>query len=357
MMELARVCGVVLIFGLSSFFVECARFLLPNVPYHRQITDYACGDASTHMVLHSFGANIDQRAIIDVLRTTSNYGTFSLDVVRGGHFSVYSKSQYAGPFPAQAPQHGWSQVRALGLSTFGFRSTSCWLTELKTSISQGYPAIVLMNYAVNQSDGHFRVAVGFDDEKQLVAVYDPWDRPNSLKGLDAGGNQPRLIYYSNADFCKMWSRREPYLNGTTLDPYFAVLMKPWQVNFAYYVNEHNTVTVDAEITYPFPPITSIKPLATFPASYSMAELQVPKGWTLSSNNTVLLGVMQPGQTVKVSWDVEPPLEDPNEEIRDITVSSYGIIHGSLPPIFGPNSTIYPAYDYTDVIGGWQSVII
>ena len=40
-----------------------------------------------------------------------------------------------------------------------------------------------MDYAVGQDDGHFRVTVGYDDEKGTIAVYDPWDRSNELKGI------------------------------------------------------------------------------------------------------------------------------------------------------------------------------
>ena len=50
--------------------------LVRNVPYHRQFTDYACGDASVEMVLHKWASpDVDQRAIIDVMRTTENDGT------------------------------------------------------------------------------------------------------------------------------------------------------------------------------------------------------------------------------------------------------------------------------------------
>lgn len=58
-----------------SLFAFAAAGVIPNVPYHRQITDYACGDASSEMVLHYWlSPDVDQRAIIDVLRTTTEDG-------------------------------------------------------------------------------------------------------------------------------------------------------------------------------------------------------------------------------------------------------------------------------------------
>ena len=48
---------------------------IPNVPYHRQFTVFACGDASLEMLLHHWASpDVDQRAIIDVLRTTEEEG-------------------------------------------------------------------------------------------------------------------------------------------------------------------------------------------------------------------------------------------------------------------------------------------
>lgn len=52
-----------------------AALQIPNVPFHRQITEYSCGDASLEMLLHWSGMDVDQRAIMDVMRTSSYEGT------------------------------------------------------------------------------------------------------------------------------------------------------------------------------------------------------------------------------------------------------------------------------------------
>lgn len=93
-----------------------AGHTIANMPYHRQITEYACGDASMEMVLHRWASpDVDQRAIIDLMRTTwangvsprcrqcpsfavcdlcplGCAGTLSYDLVRAGHFSHMSAS-------------------------------------------------------------------------------------------------------------------------------------------------------------------------------------------------------------------------------------------------------------------------
>src|SRR4051812_15124037 len=61
-------------------------FMIPNVPYHRQINDYTCGDGSMEMILHYFGPDVDQRAIADVMCTSDHMGTLSYYLVRAAHF-------------------------------------------------------------------------------------------------------------------------------------------------------------------------------------------------------------------------------------------------------------------------------
>jgi hypothetical protein len=41
-----------------------------NVPYFRQATDFACGDASLQMLLAYWGIDVSQYSLIDVMRTT-----------------------------------------------------------------------------------------------------------------------------------------------------------------------------------------------------------------------------------------------------------------------------------------------
>ena len=63
-----------------------------EVPYHRQETNYACGDASLQMVMNYWGPVINQFEIMKAMRTTQAEGTLSLDMPRGASFSVLSEA-------------------------------------------------------------------------------------------------------------------------------------------------------------------------------------------------------------------------------------------------------------------------
>ena len=59
----------------ASFLALSLAGAVKNVPYHRQITEFSCGDATVEMLLHWSGMDVDQRAIMDVMRTSPNEGT------------------------------------------------------------------------------------------------------------------------------------------------------------------------------------------------------------------------------------------------------------------------------------------
>lgn len=87
---------------LASVSARPSAFEVASVPFHRQVTEYACGkqalpaaaavavalfvndsvsdqlcfagDSSFEMVMNYFGGDLDQRAIIDVMRTSSEEG-------------------------------------------------------------------------------------------------------------------------------------------------------------------------------------------------------------------------------------------------------------------------------------------
>ena len=103
--------------------------------------------------------------------------------MRGGHFSILSKSPITGLYPAYAPVSGYAASRPLGMAAFSQRHREgCWLSGLRTTLDMGIPVIVLMHYGPRPQldDGHFRVVVGYktgvDENISSVLLYDPWDR-------------------------------------------------------------------------------------------------------------------------------------------------------------------------------------
>lgn len=119
----SRPLAFLLIALASAVTARPVRFTVKNVPFHRQVTTYACGDASFEMLMHWNGADIDQRAIIDVLRTSEAQGTLSLDQVRGGHFSQKSSSAADRLFPDQTPRNGWKTDRKVSACGWVFPHT------------------------------------------------------------------------------------------------------------------------------------------------------------------------------------------------------------------------------------------
>lgn len=85
---------IILIISLGCTYGRPSSHLIKNVPYHRQNTDYACGDASMQMVLNYWNPiYVSQSSIMDVMRTTTNQGTLSLDTVRGAQFRYHYNYQ------------------------------------------------------------------------------------------------------------------------------------------------------------------------------------------------------------------------------------------------------------------------
>eukprot|EP01103_Thecamoeba_quadrilineata_P014206 TRINITY_DN4170_c0_g1_i1.p1 TRINITY_DN4170_c0_g1~~TRINITY_DN4170_c0_g1_i1.p1 ORF type:complete len:237 (+),score=23.16 TRINITY_DN4170_c0_g1_i1:52-762(+) len=200
-----------------------------NVPYHRQINGYSCGDASTEIVLHYSGPDVNQKAIIDVIETFQQDGTLSYMIARAGHFSKLSSAPSETEFPSDAPKNGWSPDRPLGLASFLYPRPQvnpttffeenwplprdCWIDELKAIVAQDIPVIALMKFQLNDTEGHFRVAIEYDNDS--ITFLDPWDRQG----------YPQVATFTNEDFCKIWDLTEP--NGNvTYPPYFAAIAIP-----------------------------------------------------------------------------------------------------------------------------------
>eukprot|EP01121_Diplochlamys_sp_Union-15-3_P020768 TRINITY_DN8192_c0_g1_i1.p1 TRINITY_DN8192_c0_g1~~TRINITY_DN8192_c0_g1_i1.p1 ORF type:complete len:206 (-),score=18.86 TRINITY_DN8192_c0_g1_i1:579-1196(-) len=166
----------------DTFKIPSEHFI-DSVPWYKQVTVWSCGAASLQMVLNYWDKEnaVDQRAIIDVCRTSEDLGTFSWDLVRGGHFSVVSSSNQKCWFPEYAYEIGYPG-RPMGLiSVWNFGNS--WTSELKAFIARDYPVIILQAYALSDFEGHYRVVVGYNDSSQEMILYDPWGRDNQPEKL------------------------------------------------------------------------------------------------------------------------------------------------------------------------------
>ncbi len=317
--------------------------MIANIPFHQQMNGLSCGAGSLEMVFDYWGPDIDQKEIMNVARTSSD-GTWTPDIVRTGQFSSLS-SAMGNYFPNVGPYGGFVE-RGLGYAAFGFSSDRFWLPELKTLIAHDIPVIVLMNYAPTGGGGHYRVVMGYDDVRSLIYFIDTWGRDTLHLN-----NWTGILPWTYADFQSGWN----YAEYGTAHPYYGVVVMPWSVDIAVKgkTTVGSTFTVTATTTYPCPkPFDSTQ----FPASDAFASISLPSGMTLvGSSAQASLGTLVAGASSSVTWAVHV---DANSHGSAITVTAGGLVSGHVPDAWATGQVnYYPAYDYTDMIGGEGSVVV
>jgi hypothetical protein len=320
-----------------------AAHRIAGVPWHVQINGLACGDGALDSVFDYFGPDIDQKAIADVARTSS-IGTYTFDLLRAGHFSALSSAQ--GRFyPHAAPVAGFVE-RPVGYAAFSHQAEEPWLAELKALLAADIPVTLLMTYAADGTGGgHYRVAVGYDDDAGVMYFIDPWGR--DLRDLP---DQPGLIAWTYADVARGWN----YAAYGSERPYFGVAILPWNVDVRVSgeLQPGATVKVTALVHYPCP-----RPFdcTAFPAANAVATLELPAGMTALDPLTVTLGSGPPqsmaaGTTRSASWRVylsKVPVARTELEVR-----AQGTVSGWVPEArWEGQGVVYPVYRYSDVIGG------
>jgi len=355
-MMIAIALGVLMAGSLMPDISAGARTSLPtshmiaNIPYHQQMNGLSCGAGSLEMVFDYWGPDVDQKEIMNVART-SVMGIWIPDIVRTGQFS-YLSSAMGSFFPNVGPYAGFNE-RGLGYAAFGFSSERFWLPELKTLIANDIPVIVCMTVAPTGGGGHYRVVMGYDDARSLVYFIDTWGRDTLHLN-----NWTGILPWTYADFQSGWNYVE---YGT--HPYFGVVVLPWTVNVGVKGKPMagSTLSVTASITYPCPmPFDK----ALFPASDAFARISVPTGMTLvKSSAQVPLGTMSAGATTTVTWTVHC---DQNCGGMFISVTAGGLVTGHVPDAqtnyvpdarWNGQTKYYPAYDYTDMIGGEGALVL
>ena len=157
---------ICLIIG-SSAVVEAA---IIGITYQSQIESTWCGPASETMILNYYGINTTQTFVASQIYNATTNETYSNKM-------------------AEYP-------RSLGLTSTEFTGS---IPILRSCIEEGHPVIVLQNFSISSSAGHYRVVIGYDDSKNLTITHDPI--------LGANYN------ISYTDFAFMW---KAYSNWTLL---------------------------------------------------------------------------------------------------------------------------------------------
>jgi len=281
----ALVTTVALVLALSVLSVAFAP-LISGVPHHAQVKWYYCGPACLEMVFHFYGPDVDQYEIADAAETdVAIGGTWSSDMLRAAHFSDSSESQ-----GNEMPGSYWGYTaRGLGYAAFTHYFTG--IDQLKPLIDAGYPIIVLTAGDQDSADdpdgenswGHYRVVIGYDDAIPEITMQDP-----------LFGANYKLSYTTFGYWWDAWSGRW----GLFTQPWNVVLSAPGSVS------QGDTFTVSATVTYPCP-----SPFSTaYPASSSQATIQLPAGLSLAAGETnpktLDTGTMVAGGSAAVQWDVD-----------------------------------------------------
>ena len=324
---------------------------IQGVPYYQQLQAHGCGAASLQMVLDYWGPYIDQKEVYNAART--NKGTAVPDIARAAQFS--SLSMPAGNFYPGAVGAGYTG-RSLGYAGFFYASTGPWLDQLKAVVAQGYPVVVLTDWLPGAYGPHYRVITGYDDAGGVIILNDPWAREfKHVCGVN-GSAQPVSVNktgkgefegwkWSYADFLAVWqlSATDWGIPGLA---YGAVIAVPWQVEVEApsSVMAGQTFDVSVRITYPCPAPFSSSSFPKHPASQASLAVDLPAGLTLDGGQpTVPLADLQAGQTVTVTLRLKAG-QAPGA--CELGVTASGLISGLLEAWRN-----YPAYTYTDRIGG------
>ncbi len=335
-----------------------ASVRIQGVPLFQQIDASGCGAASLQMVMAYYGPIIDQMQIYDAARTR---GTSLPDMARAAQFSNLSTT--AGDRFKKGITTGYTG-RSLGYAGFYYASTTPWLDDLKEIVAQGYPVIVLVYWLPGTAQGdlafHYRVVVGYDDTKGVLMMQDPWSRQfkndMNYQGSTSGFANPNAwdtdfgtFNMTYADFLTTW-RAPTTIWGVPGLAYGAVLVTPWHVAVSApaSVTAGSTFTVSATLTYPVLAPFGSSDFPTFPASSVQATLAVGSGLTVLGSATVSVGGgLAAGHHATVSWSVQA---GSNAGAMSFSVTGSGLVSGSL----GPWWPDYPAYSYTDRIGGTET---
>lgn len=146
-----------------------ARYLISNVPGIIQLPDY-CGPAALASVLGYWGDSVTQTAIGQKTFDKRHAAT------NGAELLLFARDR--------------------GYVAFSYDGS---IADLKTRVAQNLPVIVLQYQALDDKRGHFRVVMGYDDDKKLLYT------------RDSNYESVRAIPY--ATFAKLW---EPYGNWSLI---------------------------------------------------------------------------------------------------------------------------------------------
>ena len=118
-------------------------YILLDVPYVKQSKEYWCLCASTAMVLQYYGMDITQAEIANNI------------INQGGGSEILLVF--------------W--INKIGFDPFVFDMN---IENIKYALRKGYPLMIFQRYSLDCELNHARVIVGYNDNKKVLIVHDPW---------------------------------------------------------------------------------------------------------------------------------------------------------------------------------------
>jgi len=195
--------------------------------------------------------------------------------------------------------------------------------------------------------------VGYNDQTKTITTADPWDRDG----------QPQHYTVSEADFLAMWNYQEnkPSFPYGEKNPYVGIIVSPFHTRSVLLTPEGGSkdyilkISGSAQFYCPKP----FKCISHYVTNV-IAGLQFKSPPSANLSVTPMLsqrvGSLAAAMNVTVTWKLlcmTPNLQACYTEASKlgIGVSWRGILAERVGPVYccGEN-TVYPAYEYTDVIG-------
>jgi len=122
-------------------------YLIRTVPFEKWLKRNYCGPACLAMVLNYWDEtrSFSQQKITDEIYDSKNHATYNSELV------LYPRTR--------------------GFASYSFQGN---LRILKDVVGKGIPVIVLTKTIKQIAKGHYRVVIGFDDDKNQIIFHDPY---------------------------------------------------------------------------------------------------------------------------------------------------------------------------------------
>ena len=224
--------------------------------------------------------------------------------------------------------------------------------ELKALLAQGYPVAILAQYLVDWPGAHYRVAVGYDDAEGVIIFNDGWCR--DLKDdmeYEGATSQSAGDVAVDDDFSGFKMTYEDFLTTWNIETdyndlrYAAVFSAPWSVvvDAPDSVNAGEPFEVTAHVMYTCPEPFGASHCPVFTAEDCEAWLETSGALEVAYGPATLhLSDMEAGDTAHATWTLVA--EESGEFSFDVFAGGY--VSGHIGQWLQ-----YPAFDYTDLIGG------